>query len=421
VGNMGAAVDTSRPVVVLDPGDVGFGVARSLGRLGVPVYGVHADPGAPGAHSRYWRGNYTLDTTAASPDYTVAWLLDLAARIGGEPILIATDDTSCLLVAERTVELQTGFLFPEQPPGLTAELSSKAGMYRLCKQFGIPTPETVFPQSRSEVEEFARSATYPVMVKGIFTFALQDHAGVRMLEVYDSAQLLTAYDRLETPGAPNVMLQEYVPGGTDAVWMFDGYFDRESRCLFGIAGKKIRQYPAYTGRTSLGICLENSGFTSQVVDFMRRLGYRGILDIGYKFDARTGEYKLLDVNPRLGMSFRLFVDRSGMDVARALYLDLTDQPVPAGGFPEGRKWLVEDIDALSARQYGRDGKLSLREWLGSFRRVEETCWLAGDDLSPAWHRLVRAGQQAAGRYVARSERRRAALPSGTERSFPVGR
>ena len=35
------------------------------------------------------------------------------------------------------------------------------------------------------------------------------------------------------------------------------------------------------------------------------------------------------MNPRIGCTFRLFAATNGMDVARALYLDLTGQPVPA--------------------------------------------------------------------------------------------
>ena len=47
---------------------------------------------------------------------------------------------------------------------------------------------------------------------------------------------------------------------------------------------------------------------------MKEVGYRGILDIGWRYDARDDRYKLLDVNPRLGASFRLFVGKGGMDV-----------------------------------------------------------------------------------------------------------
>src|SRR5579863_3621357 len=97
--------------------------------------------------------------------------------------------------------------------------------------------------------------------------------------------------------------------------------------------------------------------------FMKAVGYRGIVDIDFRYDSRDGEYKILDVNSRIGSTFRLFVSRTGMDVARALYLDLTGQDVPVATLAAGRKWMVEDLDLVASLGYWRDGALNLREWL----------------------------------------------------------
>jgi predicted ATP-grasp superfamily ATP-dependent carboligase len=115
---------------------------------------------------------------------------------------------------------------------------------------------------------------------------------------------------------------------------------------------------------------------------MKAIGYRGILDIGYRYDRRDGQYKVLDVNPRIGCTFRLFTTTNGMDVARALYLDLTGQPVVPGQVADGRKWIVEDFDLLSAVKSRRDGALKLKDWVKSFRGVEEAACFALDDPLP---------------------------------------
>jgi predicted ATP-grasp superfamily ATP-dependent carboligase len=378
-------LDTSVPVVVIAPGYHGHAIARSLGRLGVPVYGVHADSRSPAARSRYWRENFFWDSEKAAPEDTVNWLLDLAGKIASSaprPILIPTDDDSCVFVADHAGALKEGFLFPDQPAGLARSLSSKQSMYYLCKKYGIPTPETVFPRCRDDVVEFMKDATFPVMLKGINTVTLLKRTGMRMVVVKDAETLLRRYEEMETPEAPNLMLQEYIPGGSEMIWMFDGYFDAESTCLFGITGKKIRQYPPYSGVTSLGICVANKAVQEQTTTFMKAIGYRGILDLGYKYDAKTDQYKLLDVNPRIGTTFRLFVDTSGMDVARALYLDLTGQPVEVGEHCEGRKWVVENFDLISSPTYCRNDRLSLWKWIRTYRGVQETAWFARDDPAP---------------------------------------
>src|SRR5262249_21875357 len=155
------------------------------------------------------------------------------------------------------------------------------------------------------------------------------------------------YDRMHAPGHADLMLQEYIPGGVETQWMFNGYFDEESECRFGITGRKLRQNTAYTGMSSCAVCATNEDGEALTRRFMKAVGYRGILDIGYRYDARDGRYKVLDVNPRLGATFRLFVGDDGTDVVRALYRDLTGQPIPSSRACEGRKWVVEDLDLAS--------------------------------------------------------------------------
>jgi len=115
---------------------------------------------------------------------------------------------------------------------------------------------------------------------------------------------------------------------------------------------------------------------------MKAVGYRGIIDIGYRYDARDGSYKLLDVNPRIGGTFRLFVGPDGIDVLRAMYLDLTDQEIPASIEPNGRRWLVEPQDLISSVVYRRRGDITVPGWARSLRGVSETAWFARDDPLP---------------------------------------
>jgi predicted ATP-grasp superfamily ATP-dependent carboligase len=222
-----------------------------------------------------------------------------------------------------------------------------------------------------------------VVVKAVDPLLLYQRPGARSVVVARSrAELLDAYDRMEVPERPNLMLQEYIPGGAESVWMFNGYLDAGSRCLVGFTGTKQRQCLPHTGPTSLGVCRRNPVVEAATAEFLAAVGYQGIVDLGWRHDARDGRYKLLDVNPRIGGSFRLFVATNGMDVVRALYLDLTGQPVPPSAARDGRRWLVEPNDLRASLAYRREGTLSLRQWLGSLRGVEEAAWFAADDPVP---------------------------------------
>jgi predicted ATP-grasp superfamily ATP-dependent carboligase len=257
----------------------------------------------------------------------------------------------------------------------------------------VPTPDVVFPGGVEDVVRFARDAAFPVMLKGMKGYQPEGRTGPKMVIVEHRDELVPLYLRLEDPAEPNFMLQEYIPGGESDVWMFNGYFDAASACLAGFTGRKLRQTPVHTGVTSLGVCEANDEVLDTTTRWMRELGYRGILDIGYRFDARDGRYKALDANPRIGATFRLFTARNGLDVARALYLDLTGQPVPASPQVDGRRWILESKDLQSAWHYRRDGKLTIRQWAASVRGVQEAAYFARDDMAP----FVRTARRALSR------------------------
>jgi D-aspartate ligase len=376
-------MNASVPAFVLQLYHGGLAVARSLGRLGVEVHGVAADRRRPGVRSRYLRETYFWDIDTTPARDTVDWLLEVGRRVGGRPLLVATEDVGAMLVADYADELREAFRFPEQPAGLARRLSSKDGMQDLCHEHSIPTPFAIAPRSRAEVERFVASTTFPVVLKGIDAGRFQQDAGIRVIVVDEEQELWRMWDQASANGEPNLLLQEYIPGGPDSVWMFNGYFNGDSDCLIGITGQKLRQFPPYTGFTSLGICRDNETVRETTSDLMKKLGYRGVLDLGYRYDARDGLYKLLDVNPRVGSTFRLFVSSTGHDVVRALYLDLTDQePEAVGRAVPGRKWLIENLDLASSATYFRNGELRPRAWLRSYTGVKETAWFARDDPAP---------------------------------------
>jgi D-aspartate ligase len=380
---MARLLDNSIPVLVLKSSNhYGLGILRSLGRLGIPIYTVSDDPRAPACLSRYCRASYLCDV-ARFTEESLGDLLDIGAKIGGRSILIPTTDDGVIFVADHADALKQWFMFPNQKADLVHSLCSKKEMYYLARKFGVPTAQAVFPQAREDVLNFVKETVFPVMVKPIHSWR-----GQGVVVARTERELIEKYDAMEDPDDPNIMLQEYIPGGDDTVWIFNGYFNESSDCVVGFTGKKIRQWPAHQGVTSIGVCLRNESVDRMTREFMKAVGYRGVLDIGYRYDARDGQYKVLDINPRIGCTFRLFVADNGMDVARALYLDMTGQRTIPGSVPDGRRWLIEDLDLLSSLASHRDGNLSLKQWIGSLRGVREAAYFAVDDPLPLLQAFV---------------------------------
>ncbi len=375
-------VEPSSAVLVLECHHGSLGIARSLGRHGVDVHCVDADFSHPAFTSRYWRGKHAFRLLEEPPERTLSFLLDLGRQLGPRTLLIPTADEMALFVAKNADALSEHFVFARQSPELMEKLVSKKSNYELAKAAGVPVPHTEFPKSIDDVRAFCEQAMFPVMLKGIEGRRLHERTGVRMLRVDTPEELLSAYERMEDPESPNLMMQEFVPGADDTIWMFNGYFDDDSECRCAFTGRKLRQAPPHKGATSMGICEPNETVARMTIDFMRNIGYTGILDIGYRYDARDGSYKLLDPNPRIGSTFRLFVGDNGMDVARYLYMDKTGQPLPTTRQRDGRRWFVEEEDLTSFAIYRREGLMNAWDYVKSFRGVEESAWFALDDLQP---------------------------------------
>ncbi len=384
-------IDTRVPVAVIDrDGYEGVSIARTLGRLGVPMYLVgQKGISTPGWSSRYWTKRARWDFSLPEKK-SVEFLVDFGTKVranhGARPILLTQKDWLAIFVERNRRILQEQFLFPQPLRPVIRKLVNKWEMYLLAREHGIPTPPTVCPASVDDADEFLASAGWPVIVKEADRY-VGDPISTKLFhsrpELMDELRQRRAAD-----GALNVVLQEHIPGDVDTVWMCNGYFGPIPDHAVIFTGRKLRQLWA-TGIASLAVCLPNEAVAAQTQRFMEAVGYRGCVGIGYRYDRRDGLYKLLDVNPRVSGVFRLFVGTNDVDVVRACYLDLTGQDLPVTELQPGRKWMLEDQVFWADRTRPKGNPRRIAEGIGSVRGVRELHWFAADDPLPMvmWSRI----------------------------------
>jgi predicted ATP-grasp superfamily ATP-dependent carboligase len=379
------AFDTSVPLLVVKvgryPRDHGaLGAIRSLGRVGVPVYAVTEDALTPPALSRYLTGRTVAPSTGLEGnDFLIARLVNIARRVGRPAVALPTDDEAAVLVAEHAHELAQWLVTPDVDATLPRQLASKRGLRALCLAHDVATPGAAFPASREEAEVFATTAMFPVIAKVIAPFERLETPSLRAARILRSAEeLVAAAASWSNPSS--VMLQEYVPEEVSEDWIFHGYFDARSDCVIGFTGVKYRSWPPYFGATTYARAVANSQLAAESAAFCARIGYCGIVDMDWRLDRRDGRYRLLDCNPRVGAQFRLFENDAGIDVVRALHLDLTDREVPAGRQIDGRGFVVESRDCLAILAYRRF-RPSSHAVPHTKGRIERA-WFAWDDPLP---------------------------------------
>ncbi|MEU0069681.1 ATP-grasp domain-containing protein [Streptomyces sp. NPDC006332] len=365
----------------------GVGAIRSLGRLGVPMYAITEDRYTPAAASRYLERAFVWPTRGTEdPGRLVEGLLRIGRRIGRPAVLIPTDEEAAVLIAEHQGELADRFLFPRVDPVLPRRLASKQGLHELCVEHGIPSPSAAFPRSYDDVVDFAEKARFPVVAKNREAFVRRERPAVNgTTRITTPAGLLRlARDWGERPG---VVLQEYLPREEAEDWIVHAYFDRDSVPLALFTGVKVRSWPPHAGMTARAYVVDNPELADLAARFIKQLGFTGIIDLDLRFDRRDGQYKLLDFNPRMGAQFRLFESESGVDVVRAMHLDLTGRTVPEGEQRAGHRYIVENIDLPALLAYRRSGYTTPHA--PARASGTELAWLAGDDPLPFLTMLAR--------------------------------
>ncbi|MFI9819177.1 ATP-grasp domain-containing protein [Streptomyces sp. NPDC052013] len=368
-------LDTGVPAVVLrtdrNPFHHGtLGAVRSLGRAGVPVHVVADVTGSPVGRSRYVSRLHPPPPPGASDDALLAVLRRVADGIGRPAVLVAMDDACALAVARLRETLASSYLLPEMPDASAERVADKAGLAAVCESAGLPHPRTLVPDSPVRAADDARRLGLPVVAKWSRPWLLPAGSGLRSTQLVHSAQQARQlYERSEEAGSP-LLLQEFLPPGPDRDWFFHGYADRTGAVRAGGPGRKQLAWPRGAGLTAVGRWTPNPEVRELAERLIGALGYRGILDLDFRRCGRTGRYHLLDFNPRPGAQFRLFADSAGVDVVRALHLDLTGRALPAGEQRAGREFVVENYAPLAALRCAPGGR--------------ELAWYAPDDRGPGW-------------------------------------
>ncbi|MET8970057.1 carboxylate--amine ligase [Streptomyces hydrogenans] len=364
----------------------GLGVVRTLGRAGVTVHAVVEDRLTPVALSRHLSRAFVRPTTGLEPqDALVAALLDVGRAVGTPCVPVPTDDEAAILLAEHAEVLAECFLLPRVDPGLPRLLAGKASLHALCEELGVAAPRSRVPADRDELVDAGRELGFPVVLKNRDAWTrLRDPAVGGTTAVRDERGLL---DRFAPGVLPPLLVQEYIPREWAEDWITHLYCGTGGEPRVAFTGLKLRSWPPHAGVTTRAVALANPALARLAEDLVRRIGYSGAADLDWRYDRRDERYKLVDFNPRTGAQFRLFENTDGVDVVRAMHLDLTGREVPPRPQAEGRVFVAGQLDLPS-----------VLAWLREEHRLPpallpgpgtERAWLSGEDPLPAAVEAVR--------------------------------
>jgi D-aspartate ligase len=354
-------------------------MARSLGRKGIPVWFVtHDHPIA--SYSRY----VVRRGTWPGPDAKSAaqWLVDFAAHHRLDRwVLFPGGDAEARLVAQRHDLLGEAFVLTTPPWSVARFALDKRLTHQHADAVGVYSPWSAFPIDRNEVAEIA--CPFPAILKPTVQAGRNRFTTAKAWRVNDRAALLARYDEAAAiVGRDAIMVQEFIPGGGEAQFSYAGVWDR-GKPVASLVARRTRQYPVDFGFTSTFVeTVEQPDVEAQAFRFLADLRFSGLVEIEFKFDARDGRIKLLDVNPRawtwIGLGAAAGVDFPAIQFALA-----TGDTVPRLRGAAGFAWAHVSRDVASAGRSVIAGSLAPLDYLRSLRRPTTYAAFAADDPWPA--------------------------------------
>src|SRR5947209_9050863 len=142
------------PCIFVEGLDVSaYGIARSVGRHGVPVYALNDRLRDPLRFSRYLRQCFLYSDDPAQPrayagdsvaneEVLCRQMLEWAAGFTHKPVLFATSDWFARFLSNQQQQLREKFLFHWVPPELFTTIVDKGRMVAFCERAGVRVPRT---------------------------------------------------------------------------------------------------------------------------------------------------------------------------------------------------------------------------------------------------------------------------------------
>ena len=348
------------PVVLLG----GLNVVRALGLARIPVIVATAERDEPGLFSRYCRAHWPLPGFSDGP--AVAASLEalasfLATRFAAPVPLFVSNDDALRFVHAHRARLQRCFRMLLNEPFTTEALLHKDRFADFARAAQLPVPRTI-PWDQLFIHQG------PVLLKP----ARKGSCGGALGTLFDGNKAIVRKsgaaafaDELVGRCHGEIVFQEYIEGDDGELWCFDGVADEHGRVIASHTGRKHRCFPPLTGDSSYIELAHDARLDTLGRDIARAAGLKGIFNMDFKRDARTGRFCLLEINARCNLWLYIGA-RNGINLAKIYYDYLMEGRMPQPARHRSRfRWIDFKLDRAAYRALAADGRLTLGRWIRS--------------------------------------------------------
>lgn len=353
-----------------------LGQIRAITRLGCNCINIVEK----GTHDWSTRSILCKGIRAPHPFHDKKEALELLYRVigglEGKPFIFFASDDWMDLVGENESAFRKIAYIPQSSWNIMSKLYNKKFLYQIAEKHNIPYPKTIIVESLSSIEEKISGLQAPYIVKPQETTSqnLLNSKGIHSYhrtQKFETKEDLINWKNLlisKNIDMP-VLVQEFIPGDASSLYTLTSYSNSDGVVLAGSVGHKLRQFPPEAGRITAGVLENNVEMYEVGKKFIHSVGYHGLANTEFKFDARDGKFKLMEINTRLG-AWNYSVLVSGLNLIEVAIKDtlgeIYDGPETSTK-NNGGIWynLIYDLPSalyLNKKFDGGKNRISLGEW-----------------------------------------------------------
>lgn len=363
----------------------GLGIARSLGRRGIPVY-ILEDQHSISRFSRY-ASRVIRVKDLKDERKAVEAVLDAGRRFGLKDwVLFPTRDETVAAFSRYRGELAQIFRVTTPDWDTVQWAWDKNKTYEMALKLQIPSPQTWNLRSREELP--ALYSRLPLAIKPAIKENFFYATGAKAWRANTIDQLNFFFDKAaEQIRIEEIMIQEIIPGDGQHQFSYCAFF-RDGHAHSSLVARRERQHPREFGRAATYVeSLELPVIEELSERFLKAINYYGLVEMEFKQDPRDKQYKLLDVNART-WGFHSIGFPAGVDFPYLLFADQVGEKIEKCRGKAGIGWVRLLTDLPSALLGIVQGKLKWSSYIGSIRRARIESVFCSEDPWPSLAEVV---------------------------------
>lgn len=254
-------------------------------------------------------------------------------------VLIPVSDMTVPFVSKNKSEIERKFGVKCAVPDYEQvyKVEDKSRFMAFCEENEVPHPKTAC-LSEETLEKIADVVGFPALIKPDYSVGARGITKVNSIE-----ELQEKYPSVNQKYGP-CTLQEFIEN-KEYYYNVMLYRDAQGRFPACTILKIVRMYPIGAGSSACCITVENDDILQICKDCLDKLNWVGMADFDVLQRPDNGEYKIIEINPRVPASLRAAAI-SGINFPEIIANDALGKAIPKYKFNPGKVLRYMGIDIM---------------------------------------------------------------------------